>query len=63
MPQLNWIEQFALTMAIALLGSLETRITNVAEKAALVAALAFLQSLLTAQMHKNFQVQDFAKVT
>ena len=61
MPQLNWIEQFALTMAISLLGSLETRITNVAEKAALVAALAFLQSLLTAQMHKNFQVQDFAR--
>jgi hypothetical protein len=52
MPQLNWLEQFALTMAISLLMSLEPKITNVVELKALQAALGFLQSLMNAQTAK-----------
>ena len=52
MPQLNWIEQFALTMAISLLMSLEPKITNAIELKALQAALGFLQSLMNVQTVK-----------
>lgn len=52
MLQLNWWQQFIIGAAIALLNELETKITNPTEKAALQAAIGFLQSLMSAQLRK-----------
>ena len=47
MVNLSWWEQFIIGAAISLLTLLASKITNPAELAALQAALAFLQKLLT----------------
>lgn len=47
MIQLSWWETFIVTAAISLLTTLETKISNTAELAALQAAVAFLQRLLS----------------
>ena len=52
MPQLNWIEQFTITAVVTILEGLESKVTNSTEKAALQAAIVFLQSLLSSQTKK-----------
>jgi hypothetical protein len=47
MIQLSWWETFIVTAATSLLTVLETKISNATELAALKAAVAFLQTLLT----------------
>ena len=53
MPQLNWLEQFALAAAISLLTTLESKVTNPVELASLKAALTFLESLMNVQIKKG----------
>ena len=52
MVQLNWWEQFVVGAAVALLTELSSKITNATEKAALQAAITFLQNLLNNQPMK-----------
>jgi hypothetical protein len=61
MPQLNWMEQFTLTMGISLLMSLEPKITNAIELKALQAALGFLQSLMNTQAVKLMGIGPLAR--
>lgn len=53
MPQLNWLEQFALAASISLLTTLESKVTNPVELASLKAALTFLESLMNVQIKKG----------
>jgi len=46
----SWWEEFILQAALSFLNVLVGRITNPTEKAALLAAIAFLQRLLAGQM-------------
>jgi hypothetical protein len=46
MVKLNWWEEFVISAAVSLLLTLESRLTNPTEIAALQAAIQFLQALL-----------------